>query len=53
MIGTKSITDGSLLELSTTKIYKIVKFVRDHLEKAQLWQMGNLWGSVADMLIPS
>lgn len=36
MMGTKFTTDGSLLELSTTKIYKVVKFVRDHLEKAQL-----------------
>lgn len=36
MMGTKSTTDGSLLELSTAKIYKIVKFVRDHPEKAQL-----------------
>lgn len=38
--GTKSATDGSLLELSTTKIYKIVKFVRDHPERTQPWQIG-------------
>lgn len=53
MMGTKSTIDGSLLELSIKKIYKIVKFVRYHPEKAQLRQMGNLSGSVVDMSIPS
>lgn len=42
MMVTKSTTDGSLLELSRIKIYKLVKFVRDHPKRAHPWQMGNL-----------
>lgn len=46
-MGTRSTTDVSLLELSGMKIYKSVKFVRDHPNRAHARQMGNLSTCIA------